>query len=125
MYNVSMDFTEDARRFTDEGLNGYDALMFVSATGDGTFLPPNPIARNAQPNVYAFSTVLNQTQQTALRTYFQSGGNFVGVHATADCLGTTDWFVQQVGARFDYHPELQSAVSRLRSVGRRHKSGAD
>ena len=31
---VSFDFTEDPTRFTDENLGGYDAVMFISTTGD-------------------------------------------------------------------------------------------
>jgi hypothetical protein len=32
--SVSFDFTEDPTRFTDENLGGYDAVMFISTTGD-------------------------------------------------------------------------------------------
>lgn len=35
------DFTEDPTRFTDENLGGYDAVMFISTTGDdGEFIKP-------------------------------------------------------------------------------------
>lgn len=58
--------------------------------------------------------MLNENQAQAFHTYLQQGGNFVGVHAATDCLGGEDWYVQTSGARFDYHPELQPAVSNLR-----------
>ena len=34
-FDVLFDPTEDRTRFTDEGLEGYDAIMFVSTTGEG------------------------------------------------------------------------------------------
>ena len=37
-YNIQFDATEDMSKFTDENLALYDALMFVSTSGEGAFL---------------------------------------------------------------------------------------
>lgn len=55
-------------------------------------------------------TVLDDTGKAALHTFLSKGGVFVGVHAAADGLRNATFFGKEVGARFDYHPELQSAV---------------
>src|SRR5690606_3892432 len=54
--------TEDATAFTPQNLADYEAVVFLSTTGD----------------------VLNDTQQSALKGYVDGGGGFVGVHAAAD-----------------------------------------
>ena len=36
-FNVRFDATEDRAQFTDGNLGGYDAVMFVSTTGEGAF----------------------------------------------------------------------------------------
>ncbi|NED85217.1 ThuA domain-containing protein, partial [Streptomyces sp. SID11233] len=53
--------TEDASAFTPENLAGYEAVVFLSTTGD----------------------VLDDTQQDALQAYVDDGGGFMGVHAAA------------------------------------------
>ncbi|MEV5674688.1 ThuA domain-containing protein [Streptomyces sp. NPDC052179] len=79
--------TEDAGAFTPQNLAGYEAVVFLSTTGD----------------------VLNTAQQDALSAYVDSGGGFVGVHAAADT--EYDWpaYENLVGARFKSHPAIQQA----------------
>ena len=117
---VSFDFTEDPTRFTDENLGGYDAVMFISTTGDDGESPPVAQMRPPSPSVFdnthplahkPTSTVLDSTQAQSFHTYLQNGGNFIGIHSSSDCLTTEGWFVETQGARFDYHPDLQEAVS--------------
>ncbi|KAH8090552.1 trehalose utilization-domain-containing protein [Filobasidium floriforme] len=86
---VDFEFTEDPTRFNGDELGRFDGVMFLSTTGEG---------------------VLDSSQAQAFHTYLQNGGNFVGVHAATDCLGGEDWYVQTIGTRFDYHPELQPAT---------------
>ena len=54
--------TEDANQFTTANLAQYQAVVWLSTTGD----------------------VLNATQQTAFQSYIASGGGYVGIHAAAD-----------------------------------------
>jgi hypothetical protein len=54
---------------------------------------------------------LDTSGETALQNYFRSGGAYVGVHAASACLQQNTNYQQAVGAIFDYHPDLQPAVS--------------
>ncbi|KAJ7106474.1 trehalose utilization-domain-containing protein [Mycena crocata] len=86
--NAVFDNTEDQAQFTDHILAMYDAIMFLSTTGE----------------------VLDDSGKTALQNYLNLGGNFVGVHSASDSLVNTTFFGHELGAFFDYHPELQNAT---------------
>jgi cytochrome c len=74
--------TEDAAAFTDANLPQYDAVVFLSTTGD----------------------VLNEAQQAAFERYVQSGGGYVGIHAAADTEYDWKWYGDMLGAYFLSHP---------------------
>lgn len=80
--------TEDATAFSPGNLSGYEAVVFLSTTGD----------------------VLNSAQQEALRSYVDSGGGYVGVHAAADTEYDWPYYGQLVGAWFKSHPAIQRAT---------------
>lgn len=87
-YSITFDATEDRTLFTDGNLSQYDALVFLSNTGE----------------------VLDDTGKDALQNYLNLGGNFVGIHSATDCLNTTELYGKEIGAYFDYHPEIQNAT---------------
>ena len=64
-YHFDVDTTKDAGMFTEDNLKQYAAVVFVN-TAD------------------ASSTLLNETQQTALMHFIEAGKGFVGIHAAAD-----------------------------------------
>jgi type 1 glutamine amidotransferase len=78
-----VDHTEDAARFTRRRLARYDAVIFLSTTGE-------PLGRTAQ--------------KRALRRYVERGGGFFGIHAASDTTGGWRWYERLVGARFRSHP---------------------
>ncbi|KAH9902588.1 class I glutamine amidotransferase-like protein [Cubamyces lactineus] len=86
--NISFDHTEDQTWFTDDRLQQYDAILFLSNTGE----------------------VLDEAGKAAFQRYLDLGGNFVGIHSASDCLRNTTFFQKELGAAFDYHPELQDAI---------------
>ncbi|PIL29844.1 hypothetical protein GSI_08051 [Ganoderma sinense ZZ0214-1] len=98
--NIAFDHTEDKTWFNDDTLAQYDALLFLSNTGE----------------------VLDDAGKTALRNYLDLGGNFVAVHAASDALRNTTWYQEEVGAAFDYHPEITNA--NVDVVGPPHPSTA-
>ena len=63
-------------------LNRYDAVVFLSTTGD----------------------VLNATQQRAFERYIQAGGGYAGIHAAADTEYDWNWYGHLVGGYFLSHP---------------------
>ncbi|KAJ9115111.1 hypothetical protein QFC22_005441 [Naganishia vaughanmartiniae] len=87
-YNVSFDFTEDPKEFTQDNLANYDGVLFVSTSEE----------------------VLDETGKAAFQDWLQKGGVFAGAHSASACLYNTSFFNATVGALFDYHPDLQSAL---------------
>jgi type 1 glutamine amidotransferase len=87
-----VDTTEDAGRFTTEGLAPYRAVVFLSTTGN----------------------VLDDAQQAALERFVRGGGGYVGVHAAADTEYDWPWYGRLVGAYFASHPPgLQTGTFRV------------
>ncbi|KAI3613660.1 glycosyl hydrolase [Moniliophthora roreri] len=86
--NVDFDNTEDENAFTDENLAGYDAVLFLSTTGE----------------------VLQAPGKAAFQNYLDLGGNFIGIHSSSDSLLNDTFFEREIGAYFDYHPPLQNAT---------------
>jgi uncharacterized protein len=84
----TVDRSEDAADFTDANLANYDAIVFVSTTGD----------------------FLNDEQQAALQQYIRGGGGYAGIHAAADAEDDWAWYGQLTGAYFDRHPAIQEAT---------------
>ena len=83
-----VEWTEDAARFSDSGLAGYDAVVFLSTTGD----------------------VLDEAQQQAFERYISGGKGFVGIHAAADTEYDWPFYRQLVGRQFVQHPEHQQGT---------------
>ncbi|GAB3959747.1 hypothetical protein GCM10027614_79930 [Micromonospora vulcania] len=83
--------TEDAATFTTANLAQYQAVVFLSTTGD----------------------VLNAGQQGAFEAYMAGGGGFVGVHAASDTEYDWPWYGGLVGAYFASHPAIQQATVRV------------
>ena len=78
----TIESSEDASLFTDDTLQNYDVVVFLSTTGD----------------------ILNQSQQAAFERYIQAGGGFVGIHSATDTEYDWPWYAGLVGAYFQNHP---------------------
>ncbi|MER6089834.1 ThuA domain-containing protein [Streptomyces bluensis] len=87
-HGFAVDATEDAGAFTARNLARYDAVVFLSTTGD----------------------VLNETQQGAFERYVRRGGGYVGVHAAADTEYDWAFYGGLAGAYFQSHPAIQPAT---------------
>jgi type 1 glutamine amidotransferase len=98
--NFTVETTEDAAQFNAANLSRFQAVIWLSTTGD----------------------VLNATQQTAFESYIRSGRGYVGVHAAADTEYTWPWYGNLVGAYFQSHPAIQNATVRVED--RTHPSTA-
>ncbi|OLF06103.1 hypothetical protein BLA60_32690 [Actinophytocola xinjiangensis] len=86
--DFTVEATEDAGAFTDANLGRFDAVVFLSTTGD----------------------VLNGTQQAAFERYIRAGGGYAGVHAASDTEYDWAWYGDLVGAYFASHPANQNAT---------------
>ncbi|MCB0613664.1 MAG: ThuA domain-containing protein [Phaeodactylibacter sp.] len=74
--------TEDASLFSQEELQKYNVVIFLSTTGD----------------------VLDEAQQLEFQRWVQAGGGFVGVHAATDTEYDWPWYNELVGGYFSSHP---------------------
>ncbi|MGM0545565.1 MAG: ThuA domain-containing protein [Bacteroidota bacterium] len=90
-HNVATLHTEDASYFQTDSLSRFDAVVFLSTTGD----------------------ILNDEQQSAFEKFIENGGGFAGIHAAADTEYDWPWYGEMVGAYFDSHPEIQEATVRV------------
>jgi hypothetical protein len=86
--NFTVDATEDAGAFTDANLAQYQAVIFLSTTGN----------------------VLNSSQQAAFERFIGGGRGYAGIHAASDTEYEWPWYGGLVGAYFKNHPEIQDAV---------------
>jgi len=79
--------TEDPGKFSDAGLAAYNAVIFLSTTGD----------------------VLDDPQQAAFERFIRSGKGFIGIHSATDTEYDWAWYGELVGAYFRAHPAVQAA----------------
>ncbi|HET9736477.1 MAG TPA: ThuA domain-containing protein [Solirubrobacteraceae bacterium] len=77
-----VDATEDGAQFTDANLAQYDAVVFLSTTGN----------------------VLTDAQEDAFERYIQAGNGYVGIHAAADTEYEWSWYGDMLGGYFKSHP---------------------
>ncbi len=87
-HNFQVDTTADAAKFTEENLQQYAAVIFLSTTGD----------------------VLDDAQQRAFENFIKSGGGFAGIHSATDTEYDWSWYGDLVGAYFADHPDQQEAT---------------
>ncbi|PRY06749.1 hypothetical protein CLV24_12615 [Pontibacter ummariensis] len=87
----TVDTTKNATVFVQDSLKQYDAVVFLSTTGD----------------------VLDSAQQVGFEQYIKNGGGFMGIHAATDTEYEWPWYNRLVGAYFESHPEQQKAIVRV------------
>lgn len=84
--------SEDPALFTSDGLSGFDAVVFLSTTGD----------------------VLDDDQQVAFEAYIRAGGGYLGIHAASDTEYDWPFYGELVGAYFAGHPRVQEATVQVK-----------
>ncbi|HEX9613986.1 MAG TPA: ThuA domain-containing protein [Bacteroidota bacterium] len=90
-----IDATEDDHAFSDENLDRYAVVVFLSTTGD----------------------ILDRDQERAFERFIRKGRGFVGVHSATDTEYDWFWYGLLAGAYFSDHPAIQSAnIHRLDSL---------
>ncbi|KAK0192144.1 hypothetical protein F5146DRAFT_1120095 [Armillaria mellea] len=78
--NVDFQNTEDKGVFTDQDLEGCPSRHFLER---------------------------HRRRSRFKQNYLNNGGNFVGIPSASDTLNTTAFYGKELGAYFDYHPELR------------------
>jgi type 1 glutamine amidotransferase len=90
-HQVSIDSTEDASVFTNDGLARYNGVVFLLTSG----------------------TLFTAEQRAAFERYIRAGGGYVGIHSASDSEYEWSWYGQLVGAYFKSHPSVQQATLRV------------
>jgi cytochrome c len=93
-HGFGLSATENGDEFSDEKLATYDAVVFLSTTGD----------------------VLIAPQEAAFERYMAAGGAFVGIHAAADCEYQWPFYGNLVGAYLLGHSFVTTASVTLEPV---------
>ena len=78
----AVDTTTNPAKFNEENLKKYNAVVWLSTTGD----------------------VLNPAQQADFERYIQAGGGYVGIHAASDTEYNWAWYNDLMGGYFASHP---------------------
>ncbi len=81
-------FTEDSDQFNESNLAQFNAVVFLLTSGD----------------------VLSSSQQDAFENYIRSGGGYAGIHSASDTEYDWPWYGDLLGAYFDGHPPIQTAI---------------
>lgn len=79
--------SEDSKIFHPDSLRAFDAVIFLSTTGD----------------------ILDDAQKQSFQAYIRSGKGFVGIHAASDTEYNWPWYGGLVGGYFSSHPKVQDA----------------
>lgn len=90
--------SEDESIFNAKNLANYDAILFLSTTGD----------------------LFNSQQKEDIQNFIRSGKGFVGIHAASDTEYNWPWYGGLVGGYFASHPAVQEA--KIDVLNRKHLS---
>ncbi len=90
--------SEDAAYFCTDSLSKFDAVIFLSTTGN----------------------IFDDQQKKAFQTFIRSGKGFMGIHAATDTEHDWPWYGQLVGGYFASHPAVQEA--KIAVLEREHAS---
>ncbi len=85
--------SEDPFIFSEEGLAGFDAVLFLSSA---TGMPKE----GAEEPMWLLGD-----KRDALQTFVREGGAVIGVHAAADSHYGWPWYGRMIGGYFRRHPE--------------------
>lgn len=95
---IGVQHTEDVAYFCQDSLANFQALIFLSTTGD----------------------LFNAAQKEAIQQFIQAGKGFVGIHAASDTEHHWPWYGELVGGYFASHPAVQNA--KLEVLNQKHPS---
>ncbi len=77
---INLTYTTDVNDLNSVTLNNYDGLM-----------------------IYANHDSISSEQESALKSYVQSGKALIPIHSASFCFQNSDWFIGAVGGQFSTH----------------------
>lgn len=101
----TVEATEDAGAFTSANLGSFQAVVFLSVTGD----------------------VLNPEQERAFQDYIEGGGGFVGIHGALfgplACEDQWTWYGEMFCCAFANHSKVLPAVVKIEDAAHSANAG--
>jgi putative membrane-bound dehydrogenase-like protein len=79
---INLTYTTDLEDLNEVTLNNYDGLM-----------------------IYANHETISPEQESALKSYIQSGKALIPIHSASFCFQNSDWYIAAVGGQFSTHGE--------------------
>jgi type 1 glutamine amidotransferase len=98
--------SEDPNIFSQEGLSGFDAIIFLSTSTD----PKKPESEWFQG-----------ARRDALQAFVRRGGGIVAIHAASDSHYNWPWYGRMIGGHFTRHPQGTPEAT-LHVADRKHRS---
>lgn len=95
--------TEDLAEFEAEKLKAYDAVCFLSTTGN-VFLPHPSQMKAMSDEQKAEATRREGVLKENLMRFVREGGGFVGIHAATDTCSEWQEYGRMINGFFDGHP---------------------
>ncbi|HWM06612.1 MAG TPA: ThuA domain-containing protein, partial [Actinophytocola sp.] len=87
-HDFDVTVSDDPTLFTDEGLTGFDAVVFNNTNSrDGA--------------------ILDAAQRAAFERYVRAGGGYTGIHSASGTEYDWPWYGELMGAFFKSHPAVQ------------------
>lgn len=93
--------TDDPKAFEPDNLKQYDAVVFVSTTGDA--LKPKDFGKLDEA-AKKQATADEERYKTALLDFVKGGKGYMGIHAATDCYYGWADYGKMTGGYFDGHP---------------------
>jgi len=90
-HNFEVERQQIAQKITEDKLNKFDVIIFLSTTGD----------------------IFDENEKLAIQKFIQSGKGYVGIHAASDTEFGWEWYNKLVGRMFYVHPKQQTAKLRI------------
>lgn len=90
-FKFQTDTSSDSNLFTIENLKNYNAVVFLSTSGD----------------------MLDSLQQRSFENYICTGGGYMGIHGASAGGYNWPWYGKLVGAIFNGHPVQQFATFKV------------
>lgn len=90
-HNFEVNRQQKSIKLSKFSLNNYDAILFLSTTGD----------------------IFDEREKNIIQEFIQSGKGFVGIHAAADTEYKWEWYTKLVGRMFVRHPRQQTAKLKI------------
>jgi type 1 glutamine amidotransferase len=93
--------SEDISMFEQEVLEGFDAVLMNSTTGD-LFMPPN--FKQLSPDDQKAAVARSNLLRGNLLNFVKKGKGIIGIHAATDCFYNWKEYGEMMGGYFNGHP---------------------